>query len=186
MIKKKFKEARGGILFIDEAYALCDAYEHGFGDEAINTLVQEMENHRDDVIVIFAGYPEPMKQFLDRNPGMKSRIAFQVEFEDYSVDVLCDITKLMVSKKQMTITDAAMEKLRARYAGVKGSKDYGNGRFVRKMLEEAEMNLAERVSRLNESDLTTSLITTLEECDIPKMPSMAKTEMKKIGFAISA
>lgn len=186
MIKKKFKEAQGGILFIDEAYALCDAYEHGFGDEAINTLVQEMENHRDDVIVIFAGYPEPMKQFLDRNPGMKSRIAFQVEFEDYSVDELCDITKLMVSKKQMTITDAAMEKLRARYAGVKGSKDYGNGRFVRKMLEEAEMNLAERVSRLNESDLTTSLITTLEECDIPKMPSMAKTEMKKIGFAISA
>ena len=145
-----------------------------------------MENHRDDVIVIFAGYPEPMKQFLDRNPGMKSRIAFQVEFEDYSVDELCDITKLMVSKKQMTITDAAMEKLRARYAGVKGSKDYGNGRFVRKMLEEAEMNLAEGVSRLNESDLTTSLITTLEECDIPKMPSMAKTEMKKIGFAISA
>lgn len=186
MIKKKFKEAQGGILFIDEAYALCDAYEHGFGDEAINTLVQEMENHRDDVIVIFAGYPEPMKQFLDRNPGMKSRIAFQVEFEDYSVDELCDITKLMVSKKQMTITDAAMEKLRASYASVKGSKDYGNGRFVRKMLEEAEMNLAERVSQLNESDLTTSLITTLEECDIPKMPSMAKTEMKKIGFAISA
>lgn len=186
MIKKKFKEAQGGILFIDEAYALCDAYEHGFGDEAINTLVQEMENHRDDVIVIFAGYPEPMKQFLDRNPGMKSRIAFQVEFEDYSVDELCDITKLMVSKKQMTITDAAMEKLRTSYASVKGSKDYGNGRFVRKMLEEAEMNLAERVSQLNESDLTTSLITTLEECDIPKMPSMAKTEMKKIGFAISA
>ena len=92
----------------------------------------------------------------------------------------------MVSKKQMTITDAAMEKLRASYASVKGSKDYGNGRFVRKMLEEAEMNLAERVSQLNESDLTTSLITTLEECDIPKMPSMAKTEMKKIGFAISA
>ena len=174
------------MVLIDEAYALCDAYEHGFGDEAINTLVQEMENHRDDVIVIFAGYPEPMKQFLDRNPGMKSRIAFQVEFEDYSVDELCDITKLMVSKKQMTITDAAMEKLRASYASVKGSKDYGNGRFVRKMLEEAEMNLAERVSQLNESDLTTSLITTLEECDIPKMPSMAKTEMKKIGFAISA
>ena len=101
MIKKKFKEAQGGILFfIDEAYALCDAYEHGFGDEAINTLVQEMENHRDDVIVIFAGYPEPMKQFLDRNPGMKSRSAFQVEFEDYSVDELCDITKLMVSKSK--------------------------------------------------------------------------------------
>ncbi len=101
MIKKKFKEAQGGILFIDEAYALCDAYEHGFGDEAINTFVLEMENHKDDVIVIFAGYPEPMQQFLDRNPGKKSRIAFPVKFEDYSTDELCDITKLMVSKKQM-------------------------------------------------------------------------------------
>ena len=99
LVKQKFKEAQGGILFIDEAYA-CDAYEHGFGDEAINALVQEMENHRDDVIVIFAGYPEPMKQFLDRNPGMKSRIAFQVEFEDYSVDELCDITNLWFLKSK--------------------------------------------------------------------------------------
>lgn len=95
LVKRKFKEAQGGVLFIDEAYSLCDSYENGFGDEAINTLVQEMENHRDNVIVILAGYPGPMKRFLDRNPGMLSRIAFHVEFEDYSVDELCDITRLM-------------------------------------------------------------------------------------------
>ena len=65
----------------------------------INALVQEMENHRDDVIVIFAGYTEPMHQFLVRNPGMFSRIAFQVEFEDYMTDELCEITKLMISEK---------------------------------------------------------------------------------------
>ena len=92
LVKQKFKEAQGGVLFIDEAYALCDGYSNGYGDEAIHTIVQEMENHREDVIVIFAGYPEPMQQFLDRNPGMRSRIAFQVAFEDYSIDELCVMT----------------------------------------------------------------------------------------------
>ena len=99
LVKKKFRDAQGGVLFIDEAYSLCDSYENGFGDEAINTIVQEMENHRDDVIVIFAGYPEPMKQFLDRNPGMQSRIAFQIEFEDYTTEELCAITKLLRLRK---------------------------------------------------------------------------------------
>lgn len=69
LVKRKFKEAQGGILFIDEAYSLCDSYENGFGDEAINTIVQEMENHRDNIIVIFAGYKEPMQRFLDRIRG---------------------------------------------------------------------------------------------------------------------
>ena len=115
LVKKKFKEAQGGVLFIDEAYSLCDDYENGFEDEAINTIVQEMENHRDDVIVIFAGYSGQMKQFLERNPGMASRIAFHVKFEDYSKQELCDITRLLLSRKQMIITDAAMEKLKKIY-----------------------------------------------------------------------
>lgn len=182
LVKRKFKEAQGGVLFIDEAYSLCDSYENGFGDEAINTLVQEMENHRDDVIVIFAGYTDPMHRFLDRNPGMLSRIAFQVEFMDYTTDELCDITKLMVSEKQMTITDAAMNKLRQNYDIVRGENDYGNGRFVRKMLEEAEMNLAERVLQYKESEITKELITTIEECDIPNR-STRKRAVKRIGFA---
>lgn len=184
LVKRKFKEAQGGVLFIDEAYSLVDSYENGFGDEAINTLVQEMENHRDDVIVIFAGYPIQMQHFLDRNPGLLSRIAFHVEFEDYSVDELCDITKLMLSKKQMTITEAAMKKLRKSYDSVRGNSDYGNGRFVRKMLEEAEMNLAERMAQLEESEITTQLITTIEECDIPKPDEKNLHEKKQIGFSI--
>lgn len=182
LVKRKFKEAQGGVLFIDEAYSLCDSYENGFGDEAINTLVQEMENHRDDVIVIFAGYTDPMHRFLDRNPGMLSRIAFQVEFEDYTTDELCEITKLMVSEKQMTITDAAMNKLRKNFDIVREESDYGNGRFVRKMLEEAEMNLAERVLQYKESEITKKLITTIEECDIPNR-STGKRAVKRIGFA---
>ncbi len=183
LVKKKFKEVQGGVLFIDEAYSLCDNYENGFGDEAINTLAQEMENHRDDVIVIFAGYPDQMKQFLERNPGMASRIAFHVEFEDYSADKLCDITKLMLSRKQMIITDAAMEKLKNIYESVRDDKDFGNGRFVRKILEEAEMNLAERIVQLDESKLTKKLITTIEERDIPESDLNKQYKKKQIGFA---
>ncbi len=182
IVKQKFREAQGGVLFIDEAYALNDGCQGGYGDEAINTLVQEMENHRDNVIVIFAGYPEPMQKFLDRNPGMLSRIAFQIEFEDYSTEELCDITKLMVSNKQMKITDAAMKKLRDIYDRACKEDDYGNGRFVRKTLEEVEMNLSERIMGLNESELTTELITSIEECDIPEI-SRKKNKVTQMGFA---
>lgn len=183
LVKKKFKEAQGGVLFIDEAYSLCDGYKGGYGDEAINTLVQEMENHRADVIVIFAGYPKPMKEFLDRNPGMLSRIAFQVEFEDYSLNELCEITRLMLSQKKMTITENAMKKLRAIYEAVREENDYGNGRFVRKMLEEAEMNLAERILKMGDVEITNEMITTIEETDIPTYDFTKKEEKRTIGFA---
>lgn len=185
LVKKKFKEAQGGVLFIDEAYALCDGYENGFGDEAINTLVQEMENHRDDVIVIFAGYAEQMQQFLDRNPGMASRIAFHVEFEDYSTRELCDMTRLMLSRKQMTITDEAMEKLKKIYESARKNSNFGNGRFVRKMLEEAEMNLAERVAQLKESAITTKLLTTIEEEDIQETEEKKVKGKKQMGFFVA-
>ena len=103
-VTSKFHEAKGGVLFIDEAYSLCDDNRKSFGDEAIDTIVKEMENNREDTIVIFAGYTEPMQEFLDRNPGMRSRIAFHVDFDDYTVEELCDIAKLKLSQKNMTIT----------------------------------------------------------------------------------
>ena len=182
LIKQRFKEAQGGVLFIDEAYSLCDSYENGYGDEAINTIVQEMENQRDNVIVIFAGYPDKMKRFLDRNPGLQSRIAFQVEFEDYSTEELCEITKLILDKKQMKITGQAMEKLRLIYESVRESSDYGNGRFVRKIIEEAEMNLAERILKEDESKISEELLKMIEEEDIPDVEAKAKYEVKRIGF----
>ena len=181
LVKKAFREAQGGVLFIDEAYSLCDRHEGSFGDEAINTIVQEMENHRDDVVVIFAGYPKPMADFLERNPGMKSRIAFNVGFEDYSTDELCEITKLMLSKKHMAVTAEAMDKIRSNCDAAKVSPDYGNGRYIRKLLEEAEMNMAARISGLPEDRLTDELITTIDACDIPEF-KQKKTE-HKIGFA---
>ena len=181
-VREKFKEAQGGVLFIDEAYSLCDAYEKSFGDEAITTIVQEMENHREDVIVIFAGYTKPMQEFLERNPGMLSRIAFQVRFDDYSTDELCEITQLMVSKNQMKITDAAMDKLRGIYDCERVKTDYGNGRFVRKTIDEAVMNLADRVSQLDASEKDLLRITTIEECDIPVVSKRNSPEAHRIGF----
>ena len=77
-VKAKFAAAKGSVLFIDEAYSLVDDKDGLFGDEAINTIVQEMENHRDDIVVIFAGYPDKMEQFLQKNPGLRSRIAFHM------------------------------------------------------------------------------------------------------------
>ena len=183
LVKRKFKEAQGGVLFVDEAYSLCDGHTGGFGDEAINTLVQEMENHREDVIVIFAGYPKPMEEFLDRNPGMKSRIAFEVQFEDYTVDELVDIAKLMVSDKNMSITEEAIAKLRSNFEIVSKSEDYGNGRYVRKMLEEAEMNLAERCFKHDVSDITDELLTTIEAEDIPETKLNDASSKIRIGFA---
>ena len=182
LVKRKFREAQGGVLFIDEAYALCDAHEGSFGDEAINTIVQEMENHREDVVVIFAGYPKPMKEFLERNPGMKSRIAFYVGFDDYSTEELCEITNLMLSKKSMSITDDAMEKLRRMYDIARINTDYGNGRYVRKLLEEAEMNLASRIVNLPESELTPEVIGTIDASDIPEFKLEKRAEFR-IGFA---
>ena len=106
---------------------------------------------------------------------MLSRIAFQIKFDDYSTGDLCDITKLMLEKKQMTITDDAMEKLQSIYENARHDEDYGNGRFVRRMLEEAEMNLAERIIAVGKTELTESLITTIEESDIPE-PNFEKMD----------
>lgn len=180
LVKQRFREARGGVLFIDEAYSLCDNQKNGFGDEAINTIVQEMENHREDVIVIFAGYPQPMKEFLDRNPGMASRIAFQVDFNDYTPAELCEIAELMLKQKGMKITDEAMDKLKILCESVCNTVDFGNGRFVRKALEEAEMNLSQRVFALDLSDYSDELLTTIEACDIEE-PKEIKP-CKHLGF----
>ncbi len=185
LVKSRFKEARGSVLFIDEAYSLCDDSPSGFGDEAITTIVQEMENHRDDTIVIFAGYPDQMKEFIQRNPGMTSRIAFNVNFDDYNVDELCEITKLIVSKRDMHITDAALEKVRNIYEENHNITGFGNGRFVRKIIEEAEMNLAQRVSLIDESEITVEMMTTIEESDIPDIKLETEVEKCSIGFRVA-
>ena len=149
-VREKFNEARGGVLFIDEAYALSDGEHATFGDEAIHTIVQEMENHRDDVIVIFAGYPEKMKEFLNRNEGLRSRIAFHINFPDYNAEELLEILKLMASKKNYKLDDEVIAHCRKIFKRAVGKKDFGNGRFVRNLLEQASLKHARRIIREHE------------------------------------
>ena len=147
-VRAKFREASGGILFIDEAYALLDS-SNSFGDEAINTIVQEMENRRDDVIVIFSGYTKRMDEFLMRNEGLNSRIAFHLNFPDYKPDELCQILELMAKKRNFRIDRSAYEKCHEIFKRACVHKDFGNGRFVRNLLDQAEMAQARRIMAEN-------------------------------------
>lgn len=144
-VKKQFRMARGGILFIDEAYSLVEHWGGSYGDEAINTIVQEMENHRDDVIVIFAGYPDKMKNFLERNEGLKSRIAFHVDFPNYNADELLKILELMAKNKGFEINSEIKQKCLEIFSTACNKNDFGNGRFVRNLLEQALLKQSQRI-----------------------------------------
>lgn len=180
-VKKKFKDARGGVLFIDEAYSLVDEKSGSFGDEAINTIVQEMENQRENVIVIFAGYPDKMEDFIKKNPGLRSRIAFHVPFPDYDVDELCEIAKLIANKQGFCLTEEALEKLKTEFKKIKGQNDFGNGRYVRNILEQAQMNQATRLMKKNIDQLTEKDVSMFTAEDIELSVTEQKT-IRRIGF----
>lgn len=181
-VEEKFRQADGGVLFIDEAYSLVDDRDGCFGDEAINTIVQQMENRRDSMIVIFAGYPDKMESFLDKNPGLRSRIAFHVDFPDYSVDELCDIAKHVGKSKGLKLSEDALSKLSEVFEAAKLSLDFGNGRYVRNVIEHTEMNMAGRLLAIEPEKMTADALTTItaEDIDMPEKKP-AKLE-KHIGF----
>ena len=181
-IQKKFRDAQGSVLFIDEAYSLVDDRDGSFGDEAINTIVQEMENHRDDVVVIFAGYPDKMEGFLQKNPGLRSRIAYHVPFNDYDTVALCEIAKLIAKQKGLTFTDEACNKLTGLFDAARNESDFGNGRYVRNVIEKAKMAQATRLLTMDFDSIESEDIAliTADDIEIPK--SSAKTEKKRIGF----
>lgn len=182
VVQEKFNEAEGGVLFIDEAYSLVDDRNGSYGDEAINTIVQEMENRRNRLVVIFAGYPDKMEEFLNKNPGLRSRIAFHVPFEDYNTDELCQITKLMATKVGITFTEGAVSKLAGIYDQAQLRTDFGNGRFVRNIIETSRMNQASRLLEVPVDEITKTQIATITEDDI-ESPNLGKAEIKKpIGF----
>lgn len=180
LVKNKFKEAKGSVLFIDEAYSLLDSKEGSFGDEAINTIVQQMENNRNDTVVIFAGYPDKMEMFLDRNPGLRSRIAFHVHFNDYSAEELVKIADLMADKVKVRFTDRAHDKLLNIFSKARRTKDFGNGRYVRNIIEQSRMGQANRIALMNYDEVSDEILQTLTEEDVPDLTE-EKIEIK-IGF----
>lgn len=143
----KIKEAYGGILFIDEAYSLNGSSGNDFGKEAIATLIKEMEDNRDKLVVIMAGYTKEMKELLNLNPGMESRVKFLVEFADYSVGELMEIFEGLCKKESYILSDEAKKELVFAFQNEfdKKDKNFGNGRLVRKYFEKIKMKQADRI-----------------------------------------
>lgn len=147
--KSKITEAIGGILFIDEAYTLATDKQDTFGREAINTLLAEMENRRSEFIVVVAGYPEPMKNFLDSNEGLRSRFSNTINFRDYNPDELVEIFDKLIESENYEI-EANARTIAALYLKeLYDNKDkfFGNGRDVRKLFEATVKRMAVRKSR---------------------------------------
>ena len=141
------KSALGGVLFIDEAYSLSRMKEDPFGMEAIDALVKGMEDHRDDLVVILAGYEDEMREFLNTNPGLKSRFPNIVHFDDYSADEMYEIAKVTAASKGYSISGHCEEVLKHQFEKkqIKGRNDEGNGRLVRNMIEAAIIDQSQRI-----------------------------------------
>ena len=152
------KNAMGGVLFIDEAYSLTPTSERDFGGEAIATLIKAMEDHKDEFVVIFAGYKDEMKGFIDSNPGIASRIGYTFDFPDYNVDELYQIFDKKISKMGFKYSDKCELKIKKLCSYFSARKAFGNGRFVDKLIQEILMKHA-----INNHDD----ITTIEEEDVP-------------------
>lgn len=182
MVEDKFKEAQGGILFIDEAYALVDS-SNTYGAEAINTVVQMMENYRDSVIVIFAGYSEKMQTFLEQNEGLKSRIAFHLSFPDYSPEELTDILTLMSQKRDYQIDEEAKEYCKELFCNAVKEDNFGNGRYVRNILDQAIIKQSARILKMEtREDISGEEICRLKREDF-RIHEIVKNNEKRIGFA---
>jgi Holliday junction resolvasome RuvABC ATP-dependent DNA helicase subunit len=144
-VKEVFDSALGGVLLIDEAYALARGGDNDFGKEAIDTLVKLIEDHRDDVVVIVAGYPDEMHTFVESNPGLRSRFPKTIRFPDYSNDELVAIVESMCKKASYALTPEARDKVRAWFAEQPRDKGFGNGRIARNLFESAMAHQATRL-----------------------------------------
>ena len=165
--KEVIESAMGGVLFIDEAYALTAGTGKGdFGQEAVNTLLKEMEDHRDDFIVIVAGYSDLMEEFLDSNPGLRSRFNKIITFQDYMPDELVDIFKSICTKSGMGITEEAEKAVYEYFVERCGLnlKTFANARDIRNFYERAITNQANRLASIEKP--TTYQLATLTIDDV--------------------
>lgn len=147
-VKKVIEKAKGGVLFIDEAYSITENdHSDSYGRECLTELTKALEDYRDDLVVIVAGYTEPMKLFFESNPGLKSRFNTFIEFGDYSADELEEILISMCRSNDYVLSDDVCEKIRCSLAAKVAHKDehFANGRLVRNIFDDLIMNHARRV-----------------------------------------
>jgi probable Rubsico expression protein CbbX len=146
--KEVLKKAMGGVLFIDEAYYLYrPENERDYGQEAIEILLQVMENHRDDLVVILAGYKDRMDTFFRSNPGMSSRIAHHIDFPDYSESELVQIATRMVGTMNYTLDDEAQQVMQTYIQLRRQQPHFANARSIRNALDRARLRQANRIFR---------------------------------------
>ncbi|MFJ2863351.1 right-handed parallel beta-helix repeat-containing protein [Kitasatospora sp. NPDC087314] len=171
LTRDAFERARGGVLFIDEAYTLTPrggAAGGDFGQEAVDTLMKLMEDHRDEVVVIVAGYQEEMQGFLSSNPGLASRFSQQIAFDHYSADELVTIVRLQAEEAGYVCAPETLAALGELCATVPRDRNFGNGRFARQTLEAMVTRQAGRLARFDVGDL--SELSLLLPQDIPGLP----------------
>lgn len=161
-------KAIGGVLFIDEAYALVpEDGSQDYGQEAISTLLKRMEDDRDSLVVIIAGYPDEMRRFIESNPGLESRFNRYISFKDYTADQLYQILQMYLKKNEYTLSSSAAEYAQEQleYAVDHKDRNFGNARFVRNVFEKTCQTQANRVARMknpSHRDLTVIEVEDLE------------------------
>jgi probable Rubsico expression protein CbbX len=167
--KQVLKNAMGGVLFIDEAYYLYKPdNERDYGSEAIEIILQVMENKRDELVMIFAGYKEKMDKFYESNPGLSSRVANHVDFPDYTADELVSIGKLILDEQQYVLTPEAEKALYKYIDRRRELPHFANARSMRNALDRARMRQANRIFSSNQEVLTKLDLVTLQAEDILK------------------
>ncbi len=176
-VQDAVEKAKGGVLFIDEAYSLSADSGAGFGDEAISTLVKAMEDHRENLAIIVAGYKEPMKQFIESNQGLKSRFQNYIHFNDYSSQELLSIFQELCHSHQMEIDQLAKVDLLKHIEAAKPQGDQGNARYIRNLFEKMYLNMSHRAAEDGNIDLHEIL--KFDSRDIPSVEVRKQT----IGFA---
>jgi AAA+ superfamily predicted ATPase len=144
----KFKEALGGVLFIDEAYSLVQGDGDAYGNEALDTLIADIENYRDSIMVILAGYSDDMKEFLLHNPGMSSRIPNEIVFEDYTIDDMAEIFAYMVRDNGMILDRNTSYSLRQLIEEKSRVRDFGNARGVRNLVDRVRKAMDQRLVQM--------------------------------------
>lgn len=146
-VREVCQRADGGVLFVDEAYSLVNSDQDSYGKEAVDTLIQEMENRRDTMMVILAGYEGPMMEFLKANPGFKSRVPNIIHFDDYELEEMVQIFEYMVKADGYYLTAEALSKLSGLLSEKSKEADFGNARGVRNVLDQVINAQSERLER---------------------------------------
>ena len=163
--QEKIKAAMGGVLFIDEAYALTSNEQDTFGQESVDTILKAMEDHRDDLVVIVAGYTAPMEKFINSNPGLKSRFNKYIEFPDYTTDELEQIFYMNCEKYDYVVEEEVKHQIRSLIVlrKLQQLENFANAREIRNMFEEIITNQARRVAAMENPTQEDMMKITLED-----------------------